>query len=78
MIPGWNSRKDPTESPTECTVALYAMRCIPDLEPVGERGGWSKERVVSSFSQLKLYPREKVAALVDQSWENFEMTTLDH
>lgn len=51
---------------------------MADLDPVGGQGEQLEEGDVSSSSQFKLYLREKVAAVVDQSLKNFKMATLGH
>lgn len=39
LIPGWDSGNDPMESSTEHTGTLYAVECVPDLDPSGSREG---------------------------------------
>ena len=52
--------------------------CIADLDLVRGQGEQLEEGNVASSSQLELYPRENVAAVVDQSLKNFKMATLGH
>lgn len=77
-MPGCDSEKHPVESSIECTVTLCVGWCMADLDPVGEQGEQLEEGDVSSSRQFKLYLREKVAAVVDQSLKNFKMATLGH
>ena len=51
---------------------------MADLDPGGGQGEQLEEADVSSSSRFKLYLREKVAAVVDQSLKNFMMATLGH
>lgn len=77
-ILGCGSEKGPMGSPIECIIMHVWSGAQLTWTLSGGQGEQLEEGNVASSSQLELYPREKVAAVVDQSLKNFKMATLGH